>query len=711
MAQDLLSQGATQGQYTYQAPTTKDFIDLVKTPDEKKANIPQYLLDLLSEIAVANELEVILRPVNPDALWHMNNGAVAKGMPIHGKSAISGPTRGLIPCNASISKAGSGGDLDTIRKFQEENEHSFHQSKEDLKLLEGKLQFAASSILRERPDRSKDSLTGAEIMEKAGISKDSFDTIVEPVTLLTTSGKPIFIFENNGIAAKDSEGPLYAIKVGDQYQKIDADHNPIGAPFESKDHGEAVPVKVFGKPSIKISSSGTISFEDVKPITADVDVLAYGAKRDLLTKGPGNYEEIKVLEGKRTIAKKSAALRESGFKLTDESVVALSNQDIGKTIEYFQSIDLRDRPKSSKQRDELVTKLTKIENERLREDQLEQLKSYGDTSAPIRAIVGALRADLEKYEISHGSEQLNYNFTQALDKEWVRVDREGVVSIIKNEAELLGVFSKIREDGYNMPPNPNWGWKLNDAGKYEVDDKLREQNKFVDRLMFVATDNKNQQTDIMSILDKRLALGKLSVNLDNNQEVKHDKRVAEIIKLKGELDAKIQKYEKRYVAPPEIGEKIPSWMDRNLKSREKHESRMSKGSSTSSLVSRNSASALRSSLESRSSTSTLKSSNSSSSLVSRNSTSTLRSSMSSESTTDDVEDKKLPKNAPKLNLFTRVRNKLLPMTGVKAEALKAVKDLGALGFVAGKSTTATTTSVLPRKGLTKDGRGIGESGV
>lgn len=192
----------TTSSFNYKAPSASDFENFDRTRDESDTNIPQNVMDAITSVSQANEVEVILRPMNPDALWHLKHGAAAKGMAIHGKSANKGPVRGLIPITSSLSKIDPK-DPERVKKYQEENRHSLSESEKSLKDIEEKLLKAKQAILARNPEK-EGNITQEELMHEARISMDSFDAIVQPVKLKTQSGQQITFFLNllmkNGFA-------------------------------------------------------------------------------------------------------------------------------------------------------------------------------------------------------------------------------------------------------------------------------------------------------------------------------------------------------------------------------------------------------------------------------------------------------------------------------------------------------------------------------
>ena len=72
--------------------------------------------------------------------------------------------------------------------------------------------------------------------------------------------------------------------------------------------------------------------------------------------------------------------------------------------------------------------------------------------------------------VHHGPEVNNPNpekFTPPI----TAFDPDGGVRSINTEAELAEVFNEANGKGYNMDPNPGWGWTKNDSGQWVVPGK------------------------------------------------------------------------------------------------------------------------------------------------------------------------------------------------------------------------------------------------
>lgn len=118
-----------------------------------------------------------------------------------------------------------------------------------------------------------------------------------------------------------------------------------------------------------------------------------------------------------------------------------------------------------------------------------------------------------------------------------------------------------------MPPNPTWGWKL-EGDSYKIDPKLKELNNFVNRLLLVDTDNKEQQEAILDIMKLRLEIGKLAINTQKQGK----EGISEDIALKSTfLKFKIGSYTEKYGknSPERESYKevdVPGWLERQRKS-------------------------------------------------------------------------------------------------------------------------------------------------
>ena len=453
-----------------------------RSSSEKEFNISDATIAKLRNIAQSNEIVIITRPVNSTALTLMKQDAVGKNMFVHGKSAAEDSlAEGLITVNAGSSKAGKSDDADKIKAYNAENRESLERSQELFGLVQAKLRAVAPlrrSKLQVEFDNlgQKSELTEQEVRKKAEIEKELkeglqpdkllqeakipaeyFDQMVFASPVLDKKGNQIYVFENEfEVVKKEDKQQIHAIEEDGKMYFIDKNHNRSPTPQEVPAGYNKVPLQVIGKPDITISQDGSLNIGKVRPITADIDVLAYGAKVNLqeFDKMP-SYNEV-------VAAEKQKLLNSSTF--------------------YPKEI--------------LAEKFKDIEVQR------ENLKGMGSAPEFVTAITGAMRGEFKNsVEISHNSEQFNIGFTQALDDKWVLIDNKGKVSTISGEKELLETFNKFKAEGLSMPPNPNWGWELK-GGKYEKNKDLVEIGASCQQLclkMYALKDDHEKATEIEKI--------------------------------------------------------------------------------------------------------------------------------------------------------------------------------------------------------------------
>jgi len=92
-----------------------------------------------------------------------------------------------------------------------------------------------------------------------------------------------------------------------------------------------------------------------------------------------------------------------------------------------------------------------------------------------------------------------------------------------------------------MPPNPNWGWKLNN-GQYEIDPELHKASKDCDNIRLQTSNAGDQQKkEIKEILDLQTKTGIAAITDPINEEV--------LSKNKQEFLEKIENYSKKYSQP------------------------------------------------------------------------------------------------------------------------------------------------------------------
>ncbi len=518
----------------FKAPTNDEINSTEgRSKDEVATNISDKTLEVLRDVATSNDMVIITRPVNSVAFSHMKAGAVGKNMFVHGKSAASGTiAQGLIPVQSCISKAGADDNVDKIKTYNSENAHSIETSQHKFKEIEDKLK----TLVETRKEKDLPKLDHQGLLKEAGIPAEAFDPLVSKVNLLDKNGNQLYIFEDDkGRALRDKDrNYVYAIKQDEKFKLVDINHNIIN-------HDPEIPItkfkpkeiEVIGKPEIEIDDNGSLKIKKVLPITADIDVLAYGARV--------NLQEFDKIRSHSAILKdeKTKIIEASGLNLPDNVKDLLTNKEIDKALSKETDLvsKLPQDVAKGKEFQKLTSDLRDIELQR------EHLRGMGDGSDVALAITGHMRAEFrDKVEISHGSEQFNIHFTQPMDKEWVVIGNTGKVEVVKGEEELIKTFNKFKEQGLSMPPNPNWGWKL-ENGQYGIDKDLRKiHDKAGDLTLKLSGAGESQKQEIHGILDLKTKLG-----IESITEPRNDKLIST---MKKDLSSKVEKYNDKYFEIP-----------------------------------------------------------------------------------------------------------------------------------------------------------------
>jgi len=525
--------------YSFKAPTNDDISNTEnRSADEIATNITDNALNAMRDIAISNDMLIITRPVNSIAFVHMSAGAVGKNMFVHGKSASAGTiAQGLIPMQSSISKAGDFDNVNKIHAYNKENIHSIENSSKVFEEIEGKLKVAAANLMNDGMNEP----TPSEILKKASLGMEAFDPLVSKVSLFDKNGNQLYIFEDNegkALRKKNTRAHIYGIQQDGAFKLVDNNHEII-------DHNPSIPagftekkVEVLGKPDITITKEGLLQINEILPITADIDMLSYGVKAEAGKFGSRSYALDLATEKKKLLDESKIALPDSVLnvllvnKTVAEEVLSgyvpesvdqsLTNETV---INYIQSLN----PEQEQNFNNLISKFRNAEM------RLEHLKGMGEGSELSIGITGHLRDEFKgQMEVSHGPEQFNIYFTQPLDSEWVSIDNKGEVKVIKGEEELLQVFSKAKQDGFNMPPNPNWGWKLENS-EYKVDKELRDMHQEAGELNIkLSKANEEEKKQIYDIIESKVALGIASIDEQQDHKIINEK--------KKELDNKIQTY-------------------------------------------------------------------------------------------------------------------------------------------------------------------------
>ncbi len=519
--------------YTFQAPTNKEIQNTQnRSKNEIDTSITDQTLDILSDIAKSNNMLIITRPVNSMAFVHMKAGAVGKNMFVHGKSASPGTVvQGLIPMQSSISKAGDQDDVNKIKKFSNENKHSIENSERLFKELESKLESSALALAKEGSKNP----SSEQILERATLSEAAFDPLVSKVALLDKNGNQLYIFEDEKgrpLREKETRAHVYAIKDGEQFRLVDKDHEIIDRNPQIPDNFKPQTVEVMGKPDIEITNDGKIKINKILPITADIDMLSYGTKVEAEKFASRSYATDLYNEKSQLIKASNVNLPANIMNMilvkksiAEEIFTNYSPEPIEKTLqksEVQQYLNSLDNVKLQ-QVNGLMNKLKDAEK------RLEHLRGMGEGSSLSLAVTGHLREAFKgQMEVSHGPEQFNVYFTQPLDSEWVSINNQGKISVIKGEEELRKVFSQAVTNGFNMPPNPNWGWRF-ENGEYKVDNELRNIIAEAGRLTSALNKStEEQKAQIYNIIDLSINLGIAAISTDTEYAKKINSMKSEI---------------------------------------------------------------------------------------------------------------------------------------------------------------------------------------
>lgn len=435
---------------TFTAPVNDSNNDDNLTLEESTSNIPQGTLNNLKNLTASNKFPMWIRPVNKISLSHMKKGAAGKTMFIHGKSSPAGTiTQGLICMSSSISKAGMDDDVAKVKQYNDENKHSVSVSDTQFVNIGQRL----ASTVASRAAQELEALKGPALFAAANVTEEELAPLLQEINLVDNQGRQIYIFENDkALALRDNRAAyVYAVKSGEQFQRIDLNHNDMDSPFTPTNGYNAVEIKVLGKLIVNAEQDGSLSIQDTpRPYTADIDILGIASQHIDLNR----YDQ--VIENQRYAQnEKKKAIDDSGLKFNDEQIKALLSTNTLINIDGFDAGKIT----------ALSGKLKQIDKLR------ENYKSIGHGTDDFIALVGHLRAEFaQNTEISHGAEQFNIDFTQPLDKEWVLISEDGTVSKIEGEEALLASFNEYVSKGYSVPPNPFWGWQWNkDRTGYEID--------------------------------------------------------------------------------------------------------------------------------------------------------------------------------------------------------------------------------------------------
>lgn len=423
------------------------------TEKEKLTHMPDSFIEAMQKIALDNNIVIIFRPVNPDALSWMKAGCQGKSMFVHSKSAVRGILKGLVPVEAALSKA----NPEHIAKFNIEACERLSESASVMKSIH-------DHIIKHAEER----LSFKNACECLGYNAESLcESLLLPIQI-THKGKDMFMVKLNGVLKQNNHGhPMLVVKAEEGFVDVETKEQ-----ISSNDFTSLEAVKAFGGYP-QITPGGELDSSGVKAITADADILALGVPSEEMVDPLTNYRSL-VQEQK-------------------EAYFA--------SIGYIDCAQYISKPVSKLQPDDHIT-AEDIKALKFVELQLKHLLGMGEAPLISQNLIGYLRKEGQGI-VFHNPEQFNCACPQPLEQTgWVIIRPRGGVDILQSQDELLEEFTKARKEGMFMPPNPAWGWewdavkqRFHAGAKDTGDNTLTGQNQ---QLTISSTDTASEFTNLQT---------------------------------------------------------------------------------------------------------------------------------------------------------------------------------------------------------------------
>ncbi len=544
----------TSNTFTALSPEKMREIYTTLSQEEQTTHISAQDLRKIIDLAHDTNIAMFFRPINLDSLLYIKNAEVehsnpsaqviGKTMFVHGKSSVYGPTAGLIPFDAGLSKAFKDGDADKITQGNNYNRHALATSVALLK-----------SINERYKEKGPLSTEGSALQQlaKAGIPEEELDQLATTVQLKIKLGaqeQQLLFFKNTeGLPLISQPGqPIYAVTTGKNgYIFLDSNQAPITDQttidainnlITTKQY-KPTEVTVMAVPTLKIEN-GEIKIDTAKPIVADIDPLAYGIKPFVPALGWKTASTPQPPDTASATPPPSDDTSGQSMTLTGSSN-PIDEYDIEKIYGHTQAL-IQAKETALKEQSEKLTTLTDDEKKQLLETPINELltnanftglknkipketltllKTIEVSREPLRGmgvgtdesivLTALTRSLFPNKQVSHGPENYNIYFPQPLDRSWIVVDpRSKQSSTVNSEADLIAKFNEFRKDGYGMLPNPSWGWQLNEAGDLCLNQSLRDIDTNLQQIK-PAQSGFPTKDDILEIQKKRLKLGILYI--------------------------------------------------------------------------------------------------------------------------------------------------------------------------------------------------------
>lgn len=373
--------------------------------------------NLLSTLSKSNEYISIWRPVNPEASYKLQSSShTGKGLNIKAKSSEFSPLAGEVPFDVRLSKL--------YRKSRNEQQKYQAKTQDELQIAEAKYRS----------------------YQQKGINATNYEEInnellMTTITKITKREHIVYFFEDiQGNIFHDTSNPYLAIKKEGKWLAYNTENKKYSAEINIPSAYKPREVKIIAYRNFVYDKLSNTLQESIIPVTADYDELC------------------------------SISRKHFPNSLSDSSEV-LHAPFLVKTL--FQLAAAQDEEERLNHIVELVLQYEEFEAANAIDIQINPLQPYMGAVNDWQRDVKAYLQKETRGATNHGPEVNNpfpEPFTEGNYPFFLADGRSG---LLHDERTICAFINQKRQEGYPLPVNPKWGWRVDEAGDLYV-----PENKF-----------------------------------------------------------------------------------------------------------------------------------------------------------------------------------------------------------------------------------------
>lgn len=397
--------------------------------------VPKHFASLAA-FAIANDMIIMYRPVNPDAIPLLAAGGTkGKTLGTKGKSSEFFPIAGYIPFQAALSKLLLK-DFDEIDKFQRKNNSALDKCHEQIEKMEEELENA-----------QKESGEIAQSLREKVCQANSLG-LVEAVAVTVQLGGNNAVIGMKVADSDDAEHVLHFIPTGDKKESDEEDDITCDNVLRDSDNESPLFLVNEGKNWLKVDVHGK------KLVKLD-------------GKLPGQPEPVKLLAYRQWIIDAQARDYNTVHSLatSDYDMLATATR---KPFPFFLFAPQQDFTKVDETAKTVLPHELKIKDAR-REKACDS--TMGIVDGDDKAAIVAQRVDTD-YAVNHGVEVDSPSPCAFTDDPCPTITPWGYFKDSLNSEEKICQFiNEQRCNGYPLYVNPRWGWIRDMAGNLNCKNK------------------------------------------------------------------------------------------------------------------------------------------------------------------------------------------------------------------------------------------------